>query len=86
MTKIRVQEEPSWHQDQRAVQTVVRTTARTVNRDALAVWTLVIAALALFIAIVALFVANITADKLPASGESCIRANSNGQLYIGVCR
>lgn len=86
MTKIKVKEEPAWHEDQRAVQTVVRTTARKTNSDMLAVWALVVAALALFIAIVALFVANLTADKLPASGQNCIRANYQGQLYIGVCR
>lgn len=86
MTKIEVQEVPGRRQGQRAVQTVVRTTARKINSDALAVWSLLVAALALLIAIIALFLADLTADKLPASGQSCIRANYQGQLYVGVCK
>lgn len=60
--------------------------AKQINQWTLTVWAIALSAVALFIAIMALFVANLTADKLPASGESCIRANANGQLYIGVCR
>lgn len=60
--------------------------AKQINQWTLTVWAIALSAVALFIAIMALFVANLTADKLPASGESCIRANASGQLYIGVCR
>lgn len=60
--------------------------ANQINQWTLTVWAIALSAVALFIAIMALFVANLTADKLPASGESCIRANASGQLYIGVCR
>ena len=60
--------------------------AKQINQWTLTVWAIALSAVAIFIAIMALFVANLTADKLPASGESCIRANANGQLYIGVCR
>lgn len=60
--------------------------AKQINQWTLTVWAIAFSAVALFIAIMAIFVANLTADKLPASGESCIRANASGQLYIGVCR
>lgn len=60
--------------------------AKQINQWPLTVWAIALSAVALFIAIMALFVANLTADKLPASGQSCIRANYQGQLYIGVCQ
>lgn len=59
---------------------------KQINQWTLTVWAIALSAVALFIAIMALFVANLTADKLPASGESCIRANASGQLYIGICK
>lgn len=59
---------------------------KQINQWTLTVLAIVASEVALFVAILALSVSTATANKLPASGESCIKANASGQLFVGVCR
>lgn len=89
MPRINAKDSLSWQEDERAV-TRTRLTAVNAIREeerqrALRVATIATALVALLMALVALRVANNVADKLPASGQTCIKANYQGQLYVGMC-